>query len=289
VIAGNYIANVNTQDNRSDLFTGGVRLYSGSDGVDTVTIVGNTIINANHGVFLRPFLTGSPAVEQPTMLANNINISNNNITNSVNGGITNGAFDVTGTYSGTNNYFAGNVGGDFISLDPDSDPNNTSAPAPSALLLDRDGDGLSDAAEVYIYGTDPDLFDTDGDGVSDGIEVALGTNPLDKGSSPEVAQIPGTGDTDGDGYRDDYEVLVGTDPSKASSRPRLGDVNGNGVIDNGDAAILFQVISGNLPPFAFDTTRFDVNQDGIVNNQDANILFNRFLGVPGFELLPYRP
>ena len=43
---------------------------------------------------------------------------------------------------------------------------------------DRDGDGLSSAEEIFVYGTDPGLPDTDGDGVLDGAEIATGTNPL---------------------------------------------------------------------------------------------------------------
>ena len=43
---------------------------------------------------------------------------------------------------------------------------------------DSDNDGLSDADEVQVYGTDPYKWDTDGDGRSDGEEVLAGTNPL---------------------------------------------------------------------------------------------------------------
>jgi len=39
---------------------------------------------------------------------------------------------------------------------------------------DSDGDGLPDADEVEIFGTDPLLFDTDGDGMSDGYEIGIG-------------------------------------------------------------------------------------------------------------------
>lgn len=44
--------------------------------------------------------------------------------------------------------------------------------------VDSDGDGLSDDAEVQIYGTDPFKADTDGDGRNDGEEVLAETNPL---------------------------------------------------------------------------------------------------------------
>ncbi len=46
--------------------------------------------------------------------------------------------------------------------------------APSA---DADQDGLSDAAEVYIYGTDPMRVDSDGDGREDGRELDTGFDP----------------------------------------------------------------------------------------------------------------
>ncbi len=45
------------------------------------------------------------------------------------------------------------------------------------ISIDRDGDGLCDAAEARL-GTNPDLFDTDGDSVGDGAEVLAGTDPL---------------------------------------------------------------------------------------------------------------
>ena len=48
---------------------------------------------------------------------------------------------------------------------------------------DRDGDGISTAEELFVRGTDPGLWDTDGDGVSDGDEIALGTDPLVRGSN----------------------------------------------------------------------------------------------------------
>ncbi len=47
---------------------------------------------------------------------------------------------------------------------------------------DRDGDGLTDAAEAGL-GTDPDNPDSDGDGRIDGVEVELGTKPTMADSS----------------------------------------------------------------------------------------------------------
>jgi hypothetical protein len=51
--------------------------------------------------------------------------------------------------------------------------------APPGRPNDRDSDGLSDADETSIYGTDPGVADADGDGPDDGQEVFDGTDPLD--------------------------------------------------------------------------------------------------------------
>ena len=67
-------------------------------------------------------------------------------------------------------------------------------------LMDTDGDGLSDGAEILVYRTDPDNPDSDGDGLSDYEEViTYGTNPNDP-------------DSDGDGLPDAWEVQHGLDP-----------------------------------------------------------------------------
>lgn len=55
--------------------------------------------------------------------------------------------------------------------------NTSYYPGGGPLNPDSDCDGLSDGAEVYIYGTDPADPDTDDDGILDGAEVAAGTDP----------------------------------------------------------------------------------------------------------------
>lgn len=76
-------------------------------------------------------------------------------------------------------------------------------------IVDTDGDGLADVAEISA-GTDPADPDTDDDGLNDGAEVNQhGTNPLDP-------------DSDGDGMDDAFEVLYGllpNDPSDATADP----------------------------------------------------------------------
>jgi hypothetical protein len=58
---------------------------------------------------------------------------------------------------------------------------------PTSLVLDSDGDGLSDSDETTQIGTSPVLADTDGDGFSDPVEIAAGSDPLDAGSTPPPA------------------------------------------------------------------------------------------------------
>jgi hypothetical protein len=51
---------------------------------------------------------------------------------------------------------------------------------------DKDGDGISDYDEQFLYGTSPEQPDTDNDGVLDGIEVMGGYNPLDPASEAVI-------------------------------------------------------------------------------------------------------
>ncbi len=58
-----------------------------------------------------------------------------------------------------------------------------------ALVLDKDGDGLSDDFEKRI-GTDPDKADSDGDGFSDKEEIKNNYNPLGEGQLEKVHLSP---------------------------------------------------------------------------------------------------
>ncbi len=81
---------------------------------------------------------------------------------------------------------------------------------PDATDPDDDNDGLSDADELNLTGTDPLDADSDDDGFSDGAEKAAGSNPLDPFSNP---------DADNDGVSDGLEVIYSTSPTSAASRP----------------------------------------------------------------------
>lgn len=68
--------------------------------------------------------------------------------------------------------------------------------------VDSDNDGLTDAAEIDVHGTNPNDSDTDDDGLMDGTEVEMAQgsgcpNPLDP-------------DSDDDGLSDGVEVSIGT-------------------------------------------------------------------------------
>ncbi|MCC7070416.1 MAG: hypothetical protein IT383_03780, partial [Deltaproteobacteria bacterium] len=76
---------------------------------------------------------------------------------------------------------------------------------PRLANQDLDNDGLDDAEEVAIYGTDPGDDDTDDDGLLDGEEVQ------------QTATDPLRADGDCDGLNDGDEVLAGTDPHDPDS------------------------------------------------------------------------
>jgi len=85
--------------------------------------------------------------------------------------------------------------------------------------VDTDNDGLSDAEETDIHGTNPNDSDTDDDGLMDGTEVEMAQgsgcpNPLDS-------------DSDDDGLSDGVEVGIGT----STCNP---DTDDDGVSDGTD-------------------------------------------------------
>ncbi|MBT6068914.1 DUF11 domain-containing protein [Candidatus Peregrinibacteria bacterium] len=131
---------------------------------------------------------------------------------------------------------------------------------------DRDGDGLSDNAETFQYGTDPFDPDTDKGGITDGEEIVRNMNPLDKrdegkyrefetvdapeeeltlsddtdsdGLSNEEELALGTdpedADSDGDGISDSDEVLFGTDPNSSRDGDQVEDILGESADDGDD-------------------------------------------------------
>lgn len=103
----------------------------------------------------------------------------------------------------------------------------SSLPSPSGMVLDSDGDGLSDEVEDELRlcasekggascnlgnGRFADPLDSDGDGYGDAFEYAHRASGFDpKRPSSATSPCRETGDTDGDGLRDCEERYLGTD------------------------------------------------------------------------------
>ena len=111
------------------------------------------------------------------------------------------------------------------------------------MILDSDGDNLTDTNETDVYGTDPNDIDTDDDELNDGLEVLVyGTDPLSM-------------DTDMDGLDDGVEVLVnGTDP--------LDNDTDDDLLSDGDEVNIY-----GTNPLVFDA---DSDGDGFYWFQDCN-------------------
>ena len=89
----------------------------------------------------------------------------------------------------------------------------------STLIVDTDNDGLSDASEIQIYGTNANLSDTDGDGINDFDEKqywgADWNKDFDDDDLINLLDI----DSDNDTFRDGDERNAQTDPGNSSSKP----------------------------------------------------------------------
>ncbi|MEW5740896.1 MAG: calcium-binding protein [Myxococcota bacterium] len=126
------------------------------------------------------------------------------------------------------------------------------------VLVDSDGDGVSDAQEGEI-GTDPTLIDTDFDGIGDGVEVKMGLKPmviLDDMGNPtgeNIDIVKGcnfANDEDGDRLNDCEERVLGTDSC-------ITDTDGDGLPD------LVEFLGGSNPLIAEDLA--DDDRDGSPN------------------------
>lgn len=94
----------------------------------------------------------------------------------------------------------------------------------NSTKADTDGDGISDAMEINTYHTNPLKTDTDGDGLSDSVELnTYHTDPLkvdtdndglsDKDEVAVYLTNPNLADTDGDGFSDAFEIQQKTNPN----------------------------------------------------------------------------
>lgn len=105
------------------------------------------------------------------------------------------------------------------------------------LVVDTDGDGLSDGVEVHVHRTNPLDVDTDGDEVPDNVELT----PSDP-DDPDSITDPTNPDTDGDGANDsssndsfprepdhDYDLLL--DGEDGSNNSTSADADSDGLLD----------------------------------------------------------
>jgi hypothetical protein len=123
----------------------------------------------------------------------------------------------------------------------------------SQLLVDSDGDGLSDDEETSRVGTNPTLGDTDGDGLWDGVELKMGLKPQPVSSGGVLETISAcnvASDLDGDRLNDCEERVLGTDAC-------ISDTDGDGLPD------LVEYLGGTNPLIAEDLS--DDDRDGLTN------------------------
>lgn len=105
---------------------------------------------------------------------------------------------------------AGSADSDETCPDGNCQPDDT-----QSLLVDTDGDGLSDYEELSIYKTSPYLEDSDSDGMSDKYEAEMGYDPNCAGTEPCFAS-----DVSGDDQAGEAPIFSGTMPS-----PEMTELN----------------------------------------------------------------
>jgi RHS repeat-associated protein len=117
----------------------------------------------------------------------------------------------------------------------------------TVTAIDRDGDNIEDAYELWDYNTDSYNDDSDEDGINDDIEIKY------------LRSNPNLIDSDLDGFSDYYEVLIlGTDVNTVT------DVNGDK--DNDSVTDINEYKNGTNPYLE------DTDFDGINDNSDTNPL-----------------
>jgi hypothetical protein len=145
------------------------------------------------------------------------------------------------------------------------------------LDADSDDDGLPDAVEVNILGTDALDPDTDDDGLLDPVETNTGTyvSPSDTGTDPLDP------DTDDDKLLDGVETNTGTyvSPSDTGTDPFDPDTDGDGVEDGSEVLLGFDPLDDmSTPPLPLPEC-----MDGIDNDGDLLVDFGE---DPGCDAYP---
>jgi hypothetical protein len=165
---------------------------------------------------------------------------------------------------------------------------------------DDDNDGLSDVSEIagvtcgaFNVTPSPTNADSDGDLVLDGAECALGTNPMDAGSKPTVAQcVAGAGaasattDSDGDVVKDYVEYCyyssnthsANTDGDGCGDAREVASVNGDMVVTSSDLGIVASSFGPSTG--ANYVADFDTNKDGNITSADLGFVASKFGACP---------
>jgi hypothetical protein len=149
---------------------------------------------------------------------------------------------------------------DFIELQFGSDPTNP----------DTDGDGIGEADEVTIYGTNPLVADSDGGGVNDGDEIAAGSDPLDP-----TDDVPTGGNLDAESLMPGDLVITEIMQNPTAASDTVGewfevynasgaDVDLDGLVVSDLGSNLFTV-TGSLVVAADSYVVFGINDDAATN------------------------
>jgi thrombospondin type 3 repeat protein len=126
---------------------------------------------------------------------------------------------ISGLEDGQTYYFAVTA---YDKVDNESEFSGEVARTLSAV--DTDGDGLSDADEIAIYGTNPTKADSDGDGIADGAEVAFWDTAWKADADGDGFINLLDADADNDGFLDGIERNQGSDPADPQSVPPGGSI-----------------------------------------------------------------
>jgi outer membrane protein OmpA-like peptidoglycan-associated protein len=142
--------------------------------------------------------------------------------------------------------------GDLIDTPVDTDSDGIIDALDTRDELDQDKDGLEDSLEALLN-TNPAKADTDGDGISDAIEIGYNpSEPLDKDLDGIIDALDTVddSDTDNDGISDVQELKLG-------SNPNAMDSDNDGINDN-------EEIGKNIE------NPLDSDDDGILNLNDKD-------------------
>lgn len=145
--------------------------------------------------------------------------------------------------------------------------------APTTTLPDNDGDGLDNATERFVLGTNPDDDDSDDDGLGDGVEAFAGLDPEDGDSD-------GDGISDGDDLDGDTNAFLPDFAESGDVSAFVGDYAGE---DDFGATLQFTIDEdGNVNgTVALTTLGFEedleligaVNSDGVVEIVSVDYFF----------------